>query len=193
MAYDFSSLKILVIEGSNEMFTLTRSVLQAFGVGEVIHANDAKAGLRKFGATRPDIVITDWLDGQNDGVWVTEEMRQSPQSSDHFVPIIMMTGFSQKKRVIRARDAGINEFLVKPFSAKTLYRKIENVIEQPREFIRSSDFFGPCRRRHDAEYDGPEHGMNPDEKKEQRSALLQTAEGIRDKGRAAAAKGGKKK
>lgn len=49
---------------------------------------------------------------------------------------------------MKARDAGMTEFLVKPFSARSMARRITMVIENPRQFVRTDDFFGPDRRRH---------------------------------------------
>ncbi len=59
----------------------------------------------------------------------------------------MLTGHPELHRVIESRDAGINEFLAKPLSAKALYQRIVTIIENPRPFIRTENYFGPCRRR----------------------------------------------
>jgi two-component system chemotaxis response regulator CheY len=57
---------------------------------------------------------------------------------------------------MQARDAGVTEFLVKPFTARDLYRRLYQIIERPRQFVRSEDFFGPDRRRKGAaDYQGP--------------------------------------
>jgi len=63
------------------------------------------------------------------------------------VPIIMLTGHSEKRRVIEARDTGVTEFLAKPISAKALYQRVLNVVANPRPFIKTKTYFGPCRRR----------------------------------------------
>jgi two-component system chemotaxis response regulator CheY len=63
------------------------------------------------------------------------------------VPIVMLTGHSEKKRVIAARDAGVTEFLAKPISAKALYQRVLNIVANPRPFIRTKSYFGPDRRR----------------------------------------------
>lgn len=68
-------------------------------------------------------------------------------STHPFVPVIMVTGHSEKSRVYEALNAGVNEFLVKPVSAKGLYSRLISVIERPRPFVRSKTFFGPDRRR----------------------------------------------
>ena len=63
------------------------------------------------------------------------------------MPIIMITAHSERPRIIAARDAGINEFVMKPVSAKTLFSRLNAVIEHPRRFVRIEEYFGPDRRR----------------------------------------------
>jgi two-component system chemotaxis response regulator CheY len=66
--------------------------------------------------------------------------RYNPQ-----VPIILLTGHSEKRRVIQARDMGVNEFLCKPISAKALYDRIASIVLHPRPFIETEDYYGPER------------------------------------------------
>jgi DNA-binding NtrC family response regulator len=73
------------------------------------------------------------------------------------VPVIVMTGYAAAPRVAQARDKGITEFLVKPFTANELARRITYVIDAPRDFVETAEFFGPDRRRRKAiDYQGPE-------------------------------------
>jgi DNA-binding response OmpR family regulator len=84
-------------------------------------------------------------------------IRQPGANANPYVPIIMLTGHSEKHRVVRARDAGITEFLAKPISATALYERILNLVANPRPFIRTKTYFGPDRRRNaGANYLGPE-------------------------------------
>jgi len=77
------------------------------------------------------------------------------------VPIIMLTGYTEMHRVTEARDAGVNEFLAKPVSAKKLYSRIVAIIEHNRNFIKIKQFFGPDRRRKALEsYRGDERRKN---------------------------------
>src|SRR5205814_7236960 len=92
-------------------------------------------------------VITDWAMPIFDGLELTQMIRQPGANNNPYVPIIMLTGHSEKKRVIAARDAGVTEFLAKPISAKGLYQRILNVVANPRPFIRTRTYFGPDRRR----------------------------------------------
>jgi DNA-binding response OmpR family regulator len=105
----------------------------------------------------PDIVITDWAMPIFDGIELTQMIRQPGASANPFVPIIMLTGHSEKRRVVAARDAGVTEFLVKPLSARALYERIVNVVVNPRPFVRTKTYFGPDRRRNlNPSYVGPE-------------------------------------
>ena len=92
-----------------------------------------------------------------DGIEFTKMIRNHDTSPNRYVPIIMLTGHSELSAVEEARDAGVNEFMAKPVSATKLYAKIKRIIEHPRDFVRTGDYFGPDRRRHqDPDYDGPE-------------------------------------
>lgn len=157
MSYQFKNISVLVVESSETMFSLTRNVLLTFGVNQIYSAFNAKEGFRAFCRLNPDLVITDWLEDRRNSLSLTKMIRTDPQSPNPFVPIILMTGYSQKKRVLMARDSGITEFLVKPFTAKALYQRIEQLIEKPRLFVKSDNYFGPDRRRKREEaYGGPE-------------------------------------
>ena len=154
MPYQFSKLSVLVVESNNAMFDLTKGVLSSFGVGQIISAYRADQGFQQFCEYDPDLVIVDWLSENPNGADLTKMIRTSPKSPNPFVPIIMMTGYSQKRRVMIARDSGITEFVVKPFTAATLYQKIEAIIEKPRDFVKSPDFFGPDGRRKSSNFTG---------------------------------------
>ncbi|MFP4314337.1 MAG: response regulator [Alphaproteobacteria bacterium] len=156
MSYDFANIKVLIVEDNQPMLDLTKSILMTFGVGEVETARDGQNGFKIFCNFVPDLVIADWMMKPMDGISLTRRIRNDPASPNQFAPVILMTGFSEKRRVFQARDAGVTEFLVKPFNARDLYRRISQVIERPRQFVRSEDFFGPDRRRKKKEdYIGP--------------------------------------
>jgi two-component system chemotaxis response regulator CheY len=102
-------------------------------------------------------VLIDWAMPVFDGLKLTQMIRQADSNANPFVPIIMITGHTEKNRVTDARDSGITEFLAKPISAKALYQRIVNVVAHPRPFIRTKSYFGPDRRRNtSAGYAGPE-------------------------------------
>jgi CheY-like chemotaxis protein len=144
---DFNRLRVVVIDDNAHMRRIVRTLLLGFGTREVYEAEDGATGLEAFTHHMPDIVITDWAMPIFDGIELTHMIRQPGSNANPFVPIIMLTGHSEKKHVIAARDAGITEFLAKPISAKGLYQRILNVVANPRPFIKTKTYFGPDRRR----------------------------------------------
>lgn len=157
MSYQFHRISILVVEDNQPMLDIVKSLLLTFGTGHVITATDGEIGFRRFCEYNPDIVLADWMMKPMDGITLTRQIRNDPRSANQYVPVILMTGFSERRRVLQARDAGVTEFLVKPFNARDIYKRIAQVIERPRQFVRSEDFFGPDRRRNrqGAMYPGP--------------------------------------
>jgi len=156
MSYQFNNINVLIIEDNLPLLEITKSLLGTFGVGHVITATNGKVGLEHFYEYNPDVVIADWMMKTMDGIEFTRRVRSNQDSPNPYVPIILMTGFSEKSRVIEARDAGVTEFLVKPFTARDLYKRLVQVIERPRQFVKSGAFFGPDRRRkREEEFIGP--------------------------------------
>lgn len=157
MTYKFEKITVLVVENSHAMFELTKSVLNTFGVNHVHSAYGFNEGLNTFHNLNPDLVIIDWLSEPLNGLELTKKIRSDPSTPNPFVPIILMSGYSVKKRVLTARDSGITSFLAKPFTAKMLYKRIEELIEFPRQFVKNEHYFGPDRRRpRTGEYAGSE-------------------------------------
>lgn len=147
MAYDFSNVSVLIVEDNQPMVEVTRGILETFGVRKIHSATNGENGFQKFNEDNYDIVLVDWMMKPMNGIELTEKIRKSPTSKNPFVPIIIMTGFSEKKRVYTARDKGVTEFLVKPFTANDLYKRFVQIIERPRQFVKSNGFTGPDRRR----------------------------------------------
>lgn len=154
---DLNRLRFLVIDDNAHMRRIVRQLLHGFGAREIFEAEDGAAGIESFVNHNPDIIITDWDMPVFDGIEFTKSVRQPGSNTNPFVPIIMLSGHSEKRRVMEARDSGITEFLAKPIAAKALYERILSVVLSPRPFIQSKTYFGPDRRRNSAvTYNGPE-------------------------------------
>jgi len=155
--YRFDRLKILVVDDNPHMRKLVTAILDAFGVLQIYEAPDADHAWAVLRQANPDIVLLDWMMEGMNGLEFTRMVRTAPGSPNPFVPIIMLTGYTQIDHVRQARDAGVNEFLAKPVSVNALLTRLTAVIEYPRSFVRTSVYFGPCRRRRgNDEYRGPE-------------------------------------
>lgn len=138
------------------MRKLIASVLETMDVGQIYTAENGEDGYETIKRFNPDIVIADWHMTPVNGIELTQEIRTNTLSPNRMVPVILVTGYSALQRVAEARDAGVTEFLVKPFSANDLAKRIAYVINKPRDFIDSTDYFGPDRRRRIApNYKGP--------------------------------------
>ncbi|VAW15382.1 hypothetical protein MNBD_ALPHA12-935 [hydrothermal vent metagenome] len=154
---DMSRLSILVADPNPYMIKIIRAMLRGFGVTKIREASDGAVALEEFKSQTIDIAIFDFALSTLTGVELTELLRGDEQSSYRFVPIIMMSAFTEKWRVESARDAGITEFLRKPLCARDLYLRLVEVIENPRPFVRTNNYFGPDRRRQPQNnYSGPE-------------------------------------
>ena len=129
------------------MRAITTAVLQSAGIRKVREAADGAAALEVLREYAVDLVIVDFNMFPLDGVEFTRLVRNSPDSANPYLPIIMMTGHSEKSRVYEARDAGVTEFVVKPITAKAILDRIQAVIFKPRPFVKTDGYFGPDRRR----------------------------------------------
>lgn len=154
--YDLSGMEVILVDDNRHMRLVVRSILYALGVRNVREAEDATAAFKEQSSAEADLIIVSWLMDTISGPEFVKMTRTAKDSPNPFVPIIMLSAFTETYRVTEARDAGINEFLAKPISPKSLYQRIVSIIEKPRPFIRTKDFFGPCRRRQDL---GPPKGQ----------------------------------
>ena len=155
--YRFDRLRVLVVDDNVHMRRLVITILQAFGVHQIHEAGSGESAWEMVREINPDILILDWVMEGMSGLELARMIRSNPQSPNPFVPIIMLTGHTHLDQVLQARDAGINEFIAKPVSVKTMMQRLVAVIEHPRPYVRTPAYFGPCRRRRsDADYRGPE-------------------------------------
>jgi two-component system, chemotaxis family, chemotaxis protein CheY len=151
-----SSLHVLVIDDNPHMRAIVVAILRGAGFTRVKEANDGAQALEEMRAGIPDIIVCDLNMNPIDGLEFTKMLRTSSDSPGHFIPVIMMTGHTERSKVTAARDAGVNELVAKPISAKTLLERIVAVVDRPRPFVKSAFYSGPCRRRGTpSDYAGP--------------------------------------
>ena len=92
---------------------------------------------------RPDVILMDICIPRLDGVQATRRLRRAGYTG----VIVALTARAMSTDRERCIDAGCDEFLAKPISAKALYSRLTSIIDCPRPFIRTKSYFGPCRRR----------------------------------------------
>jgi hypothetical protein len=145
-------LKVLIVEDNQHM----RSLLNSVGIREIVEANNGGTALTVLREKKYDLVLSDLAMKPMNGLDFSRAVRTAESSPNPFVPIIMITGHTEKHQVEAARDAGVTEFLVKPITASSLFSRIAEIVERPRAFVRCEQYFGPDRRRRTIEsYAGP--------------------------------------
>jgi two-component system chemotaxis response regulator CheY len=153
---DMSALSILVADSNHYMRKILRTMLRGFGISKIREADNGAKALEELNTHLIDLVVADYALETLNGVEMTELVRGGEDSPNRYVPIIMLSAYTEKWRIEAARDAGVTEFLAKPLCAQDLYLRLIEVIERPRKFVRTARYFGPDRRRHAvANFTGP--------------------------------------
>jgi len=157
MSFRFDRMSVLIVDDNRHMLNLITEILHGLGIRDIQTSLDAVTAFKEIELLHPDIIISDEAMEPITGVEFTRMLRTSADSPDIHVPVIMVTGYCDNTTVNEARDAGVTEFLAKPISAKSLYLRLLEVINNPRPFVRSRTFIGPDRHRHkESKFDGAE-------------------------------------
>jgi len=155
---DLKAVRILVVDDNRHAAEIVGSVLGGVGAQDIRYATTAHGAFEMLQREMFDLVVVDQNLGKGDeGTQLVRRIRKDPSSPSPYVAILMLTGYTEQRRVTAARDAGVTDFLSKPFTVTGLLRRIEALIFQARPFVRSPDYFGPDRRRRaDPDYTGIE-------------------------------------
>ncbi|MGC2854325.1 response regulator [Novispirillum sp. DQ9] len=145
--FNISALQFLCIDADTTMRQMLADVLRSLGVRSITEAADGKAGQEVLAASCPDIIFCEWELPEVNGIDLVRHIRGDPDSLNRMTPVIFVTAHTQVRHVTAARDAGVTEYLAKPFSARLIYSRICSVLEHPRAFIEAETFIGPDRRR----------------------------------------------
>jgi PleD family two-component response regulator len=149
-------LSVLIVDDNRYMIMLIAEILLGLGIRNVAKFTDPADAFKELAILPVDLVVCDHAMNLLSGIEFVQMLRTSKDSPNPFVPVIMVSGYGDMATVTAARDAGVSEFLIKPISAKSLYMRVLEVINNPRAFIRSKTYFGPNRRRRDQPFEGEE-------------------------------------
>ncbi len=125
MAVD-KEMNVLIVDDYKTMLRIIRNLLKQLGFNNVEEATDGSMALSMMRQQKPDLVISDWNMEPMTGLQLLKEVRTDDTLQD--VPFIMVTAESKTENVIAAKQAGVNNYIVKPFNAATLKQKMESVI-----------------------------------------------------------------
>ena len=124
MAVDLS-MSVLVVDDYSTMIRIIRNLLKQLGFENIDDASDGSAALNKMRGKKYGLVISDWNMEPMSGIELLQRVRDEEKLSE--TPFIMVTAESKTENVIAAKKAGVNNYIVKPFTAQTLKTKIEAV------------------------------------------------------------------
>ena len=140
-------LKVLIVDDEAGTRKVTRALLQAIGIHEFYEASDGKSGLEAIRMFEPDLVLLDWEMPSPNGPDFMRAVRSPETFPFPDVPIIMLTGHSERSRVVEAVRLGVNEYLLKPVSTVALLARIASILRKPRRMVRQGDYYGPEPRK----------------------------------------------
>ncbi len=121
-----ADLKILAVDDSPTMRRIIVNTLKRAGYNEVIEAGDGKDALAKLKVEDINFIITDWNMPEMDGLTLVNNIRGSEEYKK--LPILMVTTRSVKDDIVEALKAGVNNYIVKPFTPDTLKEKINEIL-----------------------------------------------------------------
>lgn len=140
-------LNVLVVDDNLHMRAILKALLRAFSTTNIVEAGDGAEALDILNTREIDLIIADYAMPILDGIEFMQMVRNSSDSKNPYVPIIMISGHSSHRSIALARDTGVTEFMVKPVTAKGLHDRIVSIVNRPRSFVRAGGYFGPDRRR----------------------------------------------
>lgn len=142
-----ANLHILIVDADHQLSALVRNILTGLGCRQVSLARDGAEALALLNESPADIIIAESNLKSIGGIALARKLRDAKEPALRRIPVLLMSANSDVGHVKQARDAGVDEYMLKPFCAKSLLAHIYGLIEKPRGFVISRHYIGPDRRR----------------------------------------------
>ncbi|WP_413203852.1 two-component system response regulator [Rhodospirillum sp. A1_3_36] len=149
-------LGVLVLDSNEYSRQFLVSLLKTIGIARVVDmatGEEAMAWIEANG--RPDVLLVDSALKPMSGAGFTRYLRMVVGGREAYTPVILVAARADRDSLSQARNAGVNEFMAKPVSASGLSARLFAVLDAPRSFVRTADYFGPDRRRRQVDFSGP--------------------------------------
>ena len=124
------------------------------GAKTVFVAHNFDEGLEVLGSGSVDVLLTELHLPPRSGLDLIRAVRDGKTRASKQMPILVMSAMSAKEHVFEARDAGVTEFIAKPYGVEGFYRRMVGIVARPRAFVDTNKYFGPDRRRRQVPFDG---------------------------------------
>jgi two-component system chemotaxis response regulator CheY len=121
-----AALKVLIVDDQNSVRQMTRMTLEEIGFRTIHEAENGKTAMDTAGLQPLDLIISDYNMPEMDGLELLRAVRGHPMARK--VPFILATGRGDRELVVKAASAGVNNYIIKPFTPQTLREKIEQVM-----------------------------------------------------------------
>jgi len=122
------NMKILIVDDFSTMRRIIRNLLRDLGFNNTLEADDGKTAWPVMQSGGIDLLITDWNMPGMQGIDLLKAVRADPKTNK--TPVLMVTAESKKEQIVEAAQAGVNGYIVKPFTAQTLKEKLEKIFER---------------------------------------------------------------
>ncbi len=122
------NMKILVVDDFSTMRRIIKNILREIGYNNVEEADDGTTALEKLRASRFDFVVTDWNMPNMPGIELLKAIRSDAALKD--TPVLMVTAEAAKENIVTAVQAGVNNYIVKPFTAAALKERIDLILQK---------------------------------------------------------------
>jgi two-component system chemotaxis response regulator CheY len=127
MAID-KNMKILVVDDFSTMRRIVKNILRQLGFNNILEADDGSTGLDTLQNEKIGLIISDWNMPKMTGLELLKAVRADNALQD--IPFLMVTAESQQENIIEAVKSGVNNYIVKPFTAEILGKKIEQIFNK---------------------------------------------------------------
>jgi len=121
-------MKILIVDDFSTMRRIIKNLLRDLGFNNTAEADDGSSALPLLHANKFDFVITDWNMPNMKGIELLKVIRGDENLKT--LPVLMVTAEAKREQIVEAASAGVNGYVVKPFTAETLKLKIEKIFER---------------------------------------------------------------
>ncbi|MGD2116914.1 MAG: chemotaxis response regulator CheY [Chromatiales bacterium] len=122
------NMKILVVDDFSTMRRIVKNLLGDLGFKNIEEADDGNTALPKLQSGKFDFLVTDWNMPGMTGIDLLKAVRADPNLAS--LPVLMVTAESKREQIIEAAQAGVNGYVVKPFTAGTLEEKISKIFDR---------------------------------------------------------------
>jgi two-component system chemotaxis response regulator CheY len=121
-------MKILIVDDFSTMRRIIKNLLRELGFNNTLEADDGQTALPKLQSGGIDFLITDWNMPGMTGIELLKTVRSDPSLRN--LPVLMVTAEAKREQIVEAAQAGVNGYIIKPFTAATLQEKIEKIFER---------------------------------------------------------------